>query len=552
MRLGEPSVSNPRPLTPNPQPLIPKPQPLVFLLVGLAVVGLALRIWQIDRESLWLDEAGRVAIASLPFGQIAHGVAVVELSPPLYHFVLALWIRLAGDGDVSVRLLSALLAVPAVALGWSLGRAVAGRRVGLALAALVAISPFGVHYGQEAAMYALVLPLGLATTLAAVRVLGATGSLASPSPSTGEGWGGGENLAPRPPTPDPHALSAARRARTRWLVAYVVLGTLALYTHYYAAFLLVTVVVVGVVDSVARRSRHGVIIWIAAHLLIALAFLPWVTELISQAGLAASVEDWTGIGPVDALTAWSSALFADGAVGPGTGIAVVLALAGTVLGAVRLGTRGPVPWLLVGLVIVPLVFATLSSGFFHSFRERGFIAVVAAPWLLVATAVVGARVPAGLTRYSGLDPLPRALIVAGLGFTTAAGLAWHYGQEKEDWRGAAAAVAAQAGPADPIFFVHFGAEIPFDRYFPGRQPEIGLPQSFDWSDGYHARYLVTPEDVALRVPPALAGARQAWAVLSHDSGRGSDYLVSALDRWGTRVSEQRLVGIRVLRYQIRG
>ena len=95
-------------------------------------------------------------------------------------------------------------------------------------------------------------------------------------------------------------------------------------------------------------------------------------------------------------------------------------------------------------------------------------------------------------------------------------------------------------------------EIPFDRYFPGRQPEIGLPQNFDWNDGYHARYLVTPEDVVLRVPPALAGARQAWAVLSHDSGRGSDYLIGALDRWGIRVSEQRLVGIRVLRYQIRG
>src|SRR5206468_1709347 len=98
------------------------------------------------------------------------------------------------------------------ALGWSLGRAVAGRAVGLALAALVAISPFGVHYGQEAAMYALVLPLGLATILAAVQVLG-QGSEVTALP------------APRPPTPDPDALSAARRARTRWLIAYVVLGT---------------------------------------------------------------------------------------------------------------------------------------------------------------------------------------------------------------------------------------------------------------------------------------------------------------------------------------
>lgn len=495
-----------------------------LVLVGLAFIALLLRLWQIDRESFWLDEAGRAAIAALPFNEIAHGVAVVELSPPLYHYLLAVWIRLAGDGDASVRLLSALLAVPSVALGWSLGRAVAGPAVGLGLAALVAVSPFAVHYGQEAAMYGLLLPLGMATIRAAVGAVGGDASTA-----------------------------AGRAARSRWLLAYVALGTLSLYTHYYAAFLLLTVGVVGIAHSIARRSRHGAIIWLAAHIVIGLAFVPWVPTLLSQAGLAASVGDWSGVGPGEALVNWSAALFADEpAAGWSIPIPLIVAIVGGVIGAWRLRDSGPIVWLMVGLVVIPLVLATVASGFFHSFRERGFIAVAPASWLLVVSAVFADGPPGPTARLRVLDAASRALVVAGLGFVTAVGLWYHYVEMKEDWRSAAAIVAADVRPGDPIFFVHFASQIPFDRYFRGSQPRIGLPESFDWRDGYRARYLVAPDDVARRVPPALVGSNQAWAVFSHDGGRGSEHLLAALDRWGTRAGDRGFVGVRVLRYQIRG
>lgn len=79
-----------------------------LLLVALTVVAVGVRLHDIGRESLWLDEAGRAAIATLPLGEILSAVAVVELSPPLYHLLLHLWGRLAGDGDISLRLFSAL------------------------------------------------------------------------------------------------------------------------------------------------------------------------------------------------------------------------------------------------------------------------------------------------------------------------------------------------------------------------------------------------------------------------------------------------------------
>src|SRR5438552_2412388 len=142
---------------------------LVYAAVGaLALVGLGIRLVGLDTESMWLDEAGRAAIAALPLGQIPHAVQVVELSPPLYHILLHAWIGLAGDGDLAVRLFSALLVLPTVPLAWSLGRALSGCAVGLLLAAWAAANPFAVHFGQEAAMYALVLPLSLFGMRAAV------------------------------------------------------------------------------------------------------------------------------------------------------------------------------------------------------------------------------------------------------------------------------------------------------------------------------------------------------------------------------------------------
>jgi hypothetical protein len=144
---------------------------------------------------------------------------------------------------------------------------------------------------------------------------------------------------------------------------------------------------------------------------------------------------------------------------------------------------------------------------------------------------------------------------AGLGLAllivTAVGLAFHRQERKEDWRGVASLVAANAGPSDPIFFVHYAGAVAFDRYFDGPQPRIGLPQSFRWEDGYHAPYRVTLEDVERVVRPAVEGQQQTWVVLSHDAGRGSDNVLRFLEDWsstGLATSDTSLYAIRVVQY----
>ncbi|HZT05515.1 MAG TPA: glycosyltransferase family 39 protein [Chloroflexota bacterium] len=480
-----------------------------------------MRLHDIARESFWLDEAGRAAIAHLPLSQIPGAVSVVELSPPLYHLLLHVWMLAFGDTDAALRLFSAVLVVPTVAVAWSLGTAVAGPRSGLLTAVLAALHPFAIRYGQEAGMYALLLCLSLATTRAAVDAL-ATGA------DTGE------------------SARALRKRRARGLAAYVVFGALSLYTHYYAVYLLASVALVGVARSAQQRSRHGLVLWSAAHGVIALAFVPWLPAMAQQARLAASVTDWDGVTLAGALTHWCATALADGAPWSQSLLSVLVLVWLAAAGVMRIGRNTPSIWLMGVIAVGPAIAAGLVSLGLHSFRDRGFMVAVGATWVLLAAAIGGVR---DLPRF---DRAGRAFVAVAAAAMAISGIVFDATEHKEDWRGAAGMVAGGAGINDPIFLIHYGAQIPFDRYFSGSQPRIGLPANFDWTRGYAARYVATTADIEARVVPALEHTRQAWAVLSHDEGRGSATLLAALDRWGTPVEDRDFHAVRVVRYRARG
>ncbi|HZR98655.1 MAG TPA: glycosyltransferase family 39 protein, partial [Chloroflexota bacterium] len=112
-----------------------------LVLALLTAGGLALRLVDLGRESFWLDEAGRAAIAAQPLGAIPSAVGVIELSPPLYHLLLHGWLRVVGDGDVAARLLSALLGAAAIPATYLLASALLDRRTALVAALLAAVAP---------------------------------------------------------------------------------------------------------------------------------------------------------------------------------------------------------------------------------------------------------------------------------------------------------------------------------------------------------------------------------------------------------------------------
>ena len=136
-------------------------------------LAFALRCPSPDSQSLWYDEAVTAQVASQGIGELTCWMAD-DIQPPLYYYVAAGWLRLAGRGEWALRFPSAFFGTLTVPLIWAValrlfGRGRSGRVAALAAALLTALSPLYVYYAQEARMYTQLTFLGLLAGYALLR-----------------------------------------------------------------------------------------------------------------------------------------------------------------------------------------------------------------------------------------------------------------------------------------------------------------------------------------------------------------------------------------------
>lgn len=140
-----------------------------WAVVGVTLVGLGLRAFHLGSGSLWYDEAFSALAAERPFAQMLDATAY-DVHPPLYYIILWAWFRLwPGTGRPSeawLRLPSLLFSVLSIPLTWSFARGFKlDRCAALLAAALMAVLPFQIFYGQETRQYSLLLFTSLLTVV---------------------------------------------------------------------------------------------------------------------------------------------------------------------------------------------------------------------------------------------------------------------------------------------------------------------------------------------------------------------------------------------------
>jgi len=140
-------------------------RPVVLLTLLLALAALV-RIWGLGARSLWLDEAFSVLYAQLDWPDVI-ALRRTGTNPPLYHFLLSLWVDAFGAGEVAVRAPSVIFSVLSVWALYGLGRRLWDRSTGLWAAGLLAVSNMAVAYAQEARFYALIELMAILSTGAA-------------------------------------------------------------------------------------------------------------------------------------------------------------------------------------------------------------------------------------------------------------------------------------------------------------------------------------------------------------------------------------------------
>jgi hypothetical protein len=211
----------------------------LLLLGGITLLGLGIRLVGLTGYGIWFDEAYHIALVQQPtVGAMLDAVLSNPPSDPLYVLLLRPWVGLFGSSDGAVRLLSVLFSTATLPATYALGRALAGRGAGLLGALLFAVAPYAVELGQEAALYAL-------------AALTTTAALAA-------GW--------------------CWRATGRGGAVTVLLGIVAIYSHYVVAAILAGFAVLALVPGAGPR-RVPAPRWLGAHALIGAAWLPWLAVL---------------------------------------------------------------------------------------------------------------------------------------------------------------------------------------------------------------------------------------------------------------------------------
>jgi len=134
----------------------------LWLLFALA---LFLRLFDLGRQELWVDEGFTWTFARMLSHFELGNMIRLEPTPPLYYGLIGLFLRLFGDHDLVLRLPSALCGALSIPLVAKLGAEMGFRRAGLAAAVLLTFHPWHLFLSREARVYPLLMLLTLAFAL---------------------------------------------------------------------------------------------------------------------------------------------------------------------------------------------------------------------------------------------------------------------------------------------------------------------------------------------------------------------------------------------------
>jgi len=487
----------------------------LLMLVLWAAFGL--RLYRLDYQDIWWDEARNIDVATRALGDVATAPEL-DIHPPLYFYTLHGWTRLAGASSFATRFLSVWFGMLTVALTYQLGRRLApglGRAVGIAALTLAAFAPYGLAEAQETRMYTMAWAILAAGMLALWRAL-------------------------RPDAPFRH-----------WLLFGALAGA-ALLTHYSTAFILAAWgvwLLFWALKGPSRWQRLGrlaaaglvALLLFAAVIPIALRQIPGYKNpnltLPTLSGYLAQLYRAFTLGEFvpEKVWAWGQWLWG--------GLIAVGALL-WLISDLRPPTSDRRPlsllltWLFGGLAIFYGVLIARSA-----FNPRYISFILPALWALAGWALWGWRRVARSLPWLGLA------LILGLSLPSLRADLFDPAHFREDMTGVTAYLAAHATPEDIILV---DQRYPFGFYWPRWNNDFdGFPPDQP-PDVAPAQYLFVDIDHIDERLTALAGrAQRVFYVTWYESDMDPRGAVPALlDAYGQRIDEQHFRGYTVRVWQM--
>ncbi len=445
------------------------------------LVAFALRAYHLGALAIWWDESLSVYRATRGLAAILSNTILIQKTvtydtlPPFYFVLLHFLIPPFGTSEFALRYLSLMASVATVPLLYVLGCrmipfAYSNREITSAAviaAFLAALAPFYVWYGQEARPYALVLFLSTLAVYALLRAFGMNLAQVASRRSEARPREPGRVLRPAENSP-------AQPSRA-WLALYVFSAAAALYTHYYALFLIpFHVVLIAIFVRPWPRKR----IWVL------LPALPLGAAVFLIPLAAASLAGNAGAGPYfvpldvilrDLFNSFSIGVTMDAADAWWIDLVLFFLFALGVLGFWISDFRGSSVPAGFGLVILAYIFVPVLGVFIASFirplyqNSRYLIGISPAFYLGVAAGIVM------LARRWKLLALPAVSVFLVGAAVSLNQLYFDPAYAKDDHRAWAEYLRENVHPGDFLILDSPHTEELFRYYAQDRVPWISLP-----------------------------------------------------------------------------
>jgi hypothetical protein len=464
------------------------------LLMVTFMLGMALRLSQLDADSLWTDEiiTARMSQRDLPslatyYERHAH--------PPLGDIVTRLFVVLSGNSDFVLRWQAMLFGSLSIMLAYRAGEILWTRKEAVMGALLLAMSAYHVRYSQEANPYALMVFLALLSLIFLMKAL-------------------------------------QTNKKSFWL-GFILSTTLSLYNHYFAFLFLPAEVVFAawvIAEnwlSVRREEGHIGLFHSARGLsvpagqaltfflslaLVGLFYVPWLPAL--QAHAAQYTEPIQIVNPAEYESPNLVPRFLLVTLTEYSGAIVLLWVGMFALGLASSGRKRLA--LMASWMGAPIVFLAVAKT--DRFLNPKYVIFILPLYLLViarGTTTISGGLKRLLRRVAGeqswLPALTCTLGVLILGGLNVAPLRSHYLLRKEDWRDAARYLTDNTKPGDILLLDSNNYRF----------------RDADWVDFCLSYYLYSegiPDPPAFQVDRLLGQdlqnvgqeQGQVWAVLGYD------------------------------------
>jgi len=309
-------------------------KPRFWALVAI-VVGYVLRIWLLNDNDLWWDEA--LAVFGTRKSLIDTTLwTASDVHPPLYFWTLWLWMRIAGETPFAMRYLSLCYGVLLMAMAYPIGTRLMNTRVGVVATWLIALARFEVWWSQEMRMYMLSGMLGTLAIYATLRII------------------------------------SQPRTR-RYYVVYALACIAAMHTIYISAMTMIAlsigVALMALTWLIARRACEAFALllrWTLANLAVIAAMIPWFALSLPRQATWSAVGNQSldfGFRVYGVLLASGVSLNIEQHYAE-VGILLALIALGVLIGRARHSQKIPTWWvaltLALGVLVPPGVLLILS------------------------------------------------------------------------------------------------------------------------------------------------------------------------------------------------